>query len=91
MKKVFFTAIAMIAFSGVSMANTIVVEKKVSEIEIKKENKRNKKSLPMKRGLTFCEIMGTIAAHDVFIATGNTNAATQAGLTAQLTCILAGG
>ena len=39
MKKVFFTAIAMIAFSGVSMANTIADEEVVTEnskIEVKK-------------------------------------------------------
>ena len=91
MKKLMFTAIAMVAFSSASMANTIADAKKDNTIEDKKEMKTNEKISSFKRGLTFCQIIGTLAANDVFIATGNTNAATQAGITAQLNCILAGG
>lgn len=36
MKKMFFTAIALVAFSSVSMANTIADEEVVRENEIKK-------------------------------------------------------
>ena len=91
MKKLLFTAIAMVAFSSASMANTIADAKKDNIIKNKKEIKTNDKSSLVKRGLTFCQIIGTLASNDVFIATGNTNAATQAGITAQLNCILAGG
>jgi hypothetical protein len=36
--------------------------------------------------MTFCQIVGTMAAHDVFYEDWDTNAATQAGFAAQLSC-----
>ncbi len=38
MKKMFFTAIALVAFSGVSMANTIADEKVMSELIIQNQS-----------------------------------------------------
>lgn len=45
MKKVIFTALAFIAFSGVSMANTVADEEIVKENRFLKESKDSKKIL----------------------------------------------
>ncbi|WP_395054369.1 hypothetical protein [Flavobacterium sp.] len=38
--------------------------------------------------MTWCEMIGTMVAHDVFMSTGDTAAATRAGRAAQISCML---
>ena len=86
MKKLFFTAIALVAFSGVSLAGTIS-NKGIHSNQPKEKKSTNRKVL---KNPTFCQLLGTIAANNVFVATGDMNAATNAGIAAQISCILGG-
>lgn len=81
MKKVFFTALAIVAFSSASMANTIADEEVI--VENKKEVKEEKVVF---RGLGYCVVKGIQASNDVFVATGNHAAATAAGIVAEAMC-----
>jgi hypothetical protein len=73
LKKFIFTAIAMVAFSGISMAGNL-------------EEKWGEKWENAKPALTFCQIVGIQAANQVFMTTGDTQAADRAGFVAQLSC-----
>ena len=78
MKKVLFTAIAMIAFSSASLANTI--EK---EIVLKKEVK---KKVVIKK--TMCQIIAEFRAQDTYNQTGSQSAANTSYQLALTSCIL---
>jgi hypothetical protein len=77
MKKVFFTAIAMIAFTSVSMANTIADEKVVTE---------EKKEAAVKK--TLCQIIAEFRAQDTYNQTGSQSAANTSYQLALTACIL---
>ena len=89
MKKLFFTAIALVAFSSVSMANTIADESVVVPLtnSIFQNNIENKSNKMVFKALTFCELVGLIVANDYFIETGDAAGATRAGRGAQYACM----
>lgn len=81
MKKLFFTAIALIAFSGVSMANTI------SEEEVK-TNEQAKTNEQVIRTNSLCEYVAQLQATNTYNQTGDANAANMSYILALTSCIL---
>ena len=79
MKKVFFTVIAMIAFSSASMANTIADEEIVTE---------EKKEVAVKK--TLCQMIAEIQAENTYNQTGSQSAANTSYQLALTACVLGG-
>ena len=79
MKKLLFTAIAMLAFSSASMANTIADDEVIIE----------EKTIVL-RTKTLCELVAELQADNTYNQTGSTSAANLSYMLALTSCVIGG-
>lgn len=86
MKKFMFTAIAMVAFMGISMANTI--DAPISkELKTEKKLEVKKKAKLFKKSQHECMMIGFAASDAVYAAGGSPEIATAAANAAYTQCM----